>query len=180
MTWKLHQQKLKGRRILTNYGAFFEDGTIKADILKTMPDDLVNCDLGMSEIHKFMETRRTQRTDQIMITYVFSEFRKRRINAHWDSQNPEKVERRVLDETDVIIHCENLGCGELDCREQSCGIDTCGAFYYQPWHKRTGRAMEGFYLHGPRDFYPFFDSEAIVRDFVGDDQADIEWQPKTE
>lgn len=167
MTWKLHQQKLKGRKILTNYDTVFRDDEVRADILKLMPEDLVNCDIGASEVHLFMEKRRTQKTSQLMISYAISQFRKRKINFHWDSQDIGKVEMRLVDETDIIVHCENLGCGDIDCRNQSCGIDTCGIFRYQPWERRTGIQMgEPFYLNGPRDFYHLFDSEEIVMDFT--------------
>src|SRR5688500_12173285 len=92
MTWKLHQDKLlKGKKILTNYDTVFSDDIITADVIKTMPEELRDCSLGASEVHLFLEKRRTQRTDQIMITYAISQFRKRRVDFHWDSQDIGKV-----------------------------------------------------------------------------------------
>lgn len=169
MTWKLHQQKLKGRKVLTNYETVFSDDLIRSSVLKTMPADLVNCDVGASEVHTFMESRRSQRSDQMSIGYAISQFRKRRVNFHWDSQDVGKVDLRLArQETDIIIHCSNLGCGDIDCRDQSCGIKTCGIFYYEPYQNRTGRRIGDFYLNGPKDFYGLFDSEEIVMDLSGD------------
>lgn len=172
MTHHLHQRKLQGRRVLANYGAVFIDDLISADILKTMPVELNNCVFAASEVHLFLETRRTQRNDQIMITYAISQFRKRRIEFHWDSQNIEKVERRLIDETDYLVHCENLGCGEIDCLNQACGIETCGIFHYEVWDKHNARLCGDYYLNGPKDFYHLFDSEEVVMDFTTDGTED--------
>ncbi len=154
---------------MTNYEVSFQDDQISANMLKLMPEELFNCDIGMSEVHLFLESRRTQRSDQISITYTISQLRKRRVNAHWDSQDIGKVEKRLIDETDILVHCENLGCGDIDCRDRACGIETCGIFHYELWDRRNARYLGEFWLNGPKDFYHLFDSEAIVMDFVSDE-----------
>ena len=168
MVHHLHQRKLAGRKVLANFGAVFIDDLISADILKTMPEDLINCAIGTSEVHLFLESRRTQGSDQIKITYAISQFRKRRIEYHWDSQAIHKVEKRLIDETDILVHCENLGCGDIECRDRQCGIDTCGFFHYEVWDKHNARKLGEYYLYGPTDFYHLFDSEEVVMDFTTD------------
>lgn len=172
MTWKLHQEKLRGRKVLTNYETTFNDGRITANMLKTIPHEILGrAAIGTTEVHQFLESRRTQSSDQISITYTISLFRKLRVDYHWDSQAIHKVERRLVDETDVLVHCENLGCGEMDCVDRACGIETCGLFQYDTYDRRRERYLDTFWLNGPRDFYNLFDSEEIVMDFVHDEDG---------
>ncbi len=162
-----HQRKLMGRKVITNMETVvFQDDLIRANELKTMPEKLNRCVLGNTEVHTFMESRRTQKNDQISISYVVSQLRKLRVEYHWDSQAIEKVERRLVAETDIIVHCDNLGCRDIECRDQSCGIETCGIFHYAMYDKHTGRFLQEFYLNGPKDFYHLFDSEEIALDFT--------------
>lgn len=169
MMWKLNQDKLKGRRIATNFTNKIRDEEMTANRLKKMGPELNKMSIGASEVHLFLESRRTQKGDQIKITYVVLQFRKRRINFHWDSQAPEQVERRLVMQTDVIIHCENLGCGDMDCRNQSCGIETCGLFHYEVYDGHTNDYLGDFWLIGPRDFYHLYDSEEVLMDFTTDE-----------
>lgn len=169
--WMAHQRKLAGRKVITNMDSVsFQDDMIRANELKTMPaEKLFKAVLGNTEVHTFMESRRTQKSDQISISYVISQLRKLRVEYHWDSQADEKVERRLVQETDIIVHCDNLGCRDIDCRDQSCRIDTCGIFQYDFWDKHNARFLQTIYLNGPRDFYNLFDSEEITADFTGDE-----------
>lgn len=162
-----HQRKLAGRRVITNMDSVvFQDGIIRANQLKLMPDTLERCVLGTTEVHTFMEKRRTQKSDQISITNVISQLRKRRVEYHWDSQDIGKVEMRLVQETDIIVHCDNLGCRDIECINQSCGIKTCGIFHYEMWDRHTSKFIKEFYLNGPKDFYGLFDSEEITLDLT--------------
>lgn len=180
MTHNLHQKKLEGRRVLANYETVFLDDMVSADVMAMAADDpkiqkyLYGTVVALTEVHQFLESRRTQKTDQLRVTYGILQLRKLRAELHWDSQADHQVEKRLLDQTDYIIHCRNLGCGEMECREQSCGIDTCGIFYYKMFHRRTAQFCGDWWLNGPETFYHLFDSEAISMDFfTGDTQ-----QPK--
>lgn len=174
MAWALHQEKLKGKAVYTNFEASFQTDSVSANKLKEMPQDMFNCALGMSEVHLFLEARNTQNRDQIRITYAISQFRKLRITAHWDSQATHKVEKRLMEETDILIHCENLGCGDIDCVDRACGIPTCGIFHYEVWDKHNARFLTEFWLNGPKDFYHLFNSEQVVMDFVSDEEPENE------
>ncbi len=171
MTWHLHQRKLEGRRILTNYETVFGDDLVNADMMAASSDDQELIKLfreavvGLTEVHQFLESRRTQKTDQMRVTYSILQLRKLRSELHWDSQAVHQVEKRLIDQTDYIIHCENLGCGEITCINQACGIPTCGIFHYEMWHRRTGTFMQEYWLNGPKTFYSLFDSEEIAMDF---------------
>lgn len=171
MTWRLHQKKLQGRRVLANYETAFLDDTVNADIMARAGDDpeiqsfLGNSVIALTEVHQFLESRRTQKTDQLRVTYGILQLRKLRSELHWDSQADHQVEKRLMEQTDFLIHCENLGCGEMECREQSCGIDTCGIFHYEMYHRRRAVYLGEWWLNGPKDFYDLFDSEAISMDF---------------
>lgn len=175
MVWKLHQEKLRGRRVLTNFETVFNDDILTANMLRRTEDVkefLRGAAIGTTEVHQFLESRNTQSRDQISTTYTISLFRKLRCPYHWDSQAVHKVEKRLIDETDLLVHCENLGCAEMDCRDRSCGIETCGLFHYEVFDRRRARFLDDFYLNGPRDFYHLFDSEEIVMDFVRDEEND--------
>lgn len=171
MTCHLHQKKLEGRRVLANYETVFLDDRVNADLMARAGDDtevqafLYDSVIALTEVHQFLESRRTQKTDQLRVTYGLLQLRKLRAELHWDSQADHQVEKRLIDQTDYIIHCENLGCGEITCQDQSCGIPTCGIFHYEMYHRRTAVRYGEWWLNGPRDFYTLFDSEAVAMDF---------------
>lgn len=171
MIHHLHQKKLQGRKVLTNLETVvFQDDKMTADKLRDAGQELFHACIGLSEVHQFMESRRSMKGDQIQTSYGISQVRKLRCETHWDSQAVHKVDRRLIDETDVLIHCENLGCGDIECANQSCGIQTCGIFHYEVFHRRTARYGGEFWLNGPKDFYNLFNSEEFIQDFYTDEQ----------
>lgn len=175
MTWKLHQRKLEGRKVITNYETVFSDDLVSADMMAASSEDPEIQELfrgsvmGTTEVHQFMESRRTQKGDQLRVTYSILQLRKLRVEYHWDSQAVHQVEKRLVDQTDYLIHSENLGCGEMDCRDQACGIRACGIFHYDMFHRRTATWLGEFWLNGPKDFYHLFDSEHVSMDYFSKD-----------
>lgn len=172
MVWHLNQRKLAGRKIFTNFPTTFTDEIISANKLKMMPEDMRDCAIGATEVHQFLESRRSQKGEQIKITYTILMLRKLRAEFHWDSQAVHQVEKRLVEQTDVIIHCDNLGCREMECKNRSCGIPTCGIFHYEMYDGHTSQFMGEFWLNGEHDFYHHFDSEGLVKDFVSDETED--------
>jgi putative hemolysin len=171
MVAHLHQRKLEGKRILANFETAFNDDLVSADLLAASSDDkeiqdfLRHSVIGVTEIHQFLESRSTQRGKQIRTTHSILQLRKLRVDFHWDSQAEHQVDKRLKDQTDYLIVCENLGCAEMDCVEQSCGIPTCGIFHYEMFHRRTAEFIKEWWLNGPREFYHLFDSENISMDY---------------
>lgn len=170
LVWKLYQEKLKGRMVVSNLDSLtFGDVVVDSSYLSEMPPDFHDLVLGTTEVHQFLEARRSMRTKQLQIGYVLGlQLRKRRITWHWDSQSVEQVDSRIIRQTDYLIHCENLGCGDRTCTNQACDIETCGAYHYEVFDAHVGRYLSEFWLNGPRDFYNLYDTEEVTMD-VGDD-----------
>jgi len=168
MTWRLHQKRNKGSKVFTNYGLPWQQGEVSSAILEEMPDDLRDMAMGCDEIHVFLDSRSSGKGKQKRITYFILQTRKRSVELDYTTQSLHQVDRRLREHTDILISCQNLGCNKKDCpggEHKKCGIKTCGYYRYKMFDGHSGAYIGKFYLFGPRDFYPLYDTEKVIKDW---------------
>lgn len=108
MTWLLYKEFLKGKRVYTNYEVFFPHEIIDIQKMVTLNIDLQNAVIGIDELHMICDSRRSGKKQNILMTYFVLQSRHRSVNFYYSTQHDGQVDKRIRDNTDVNMICENL------------------------------------------------------------------------
>ena len=108
MTWLLYREYLLGKKIYTNYKVFFPHELIDVQKLVTLNIELQNAVIGIDELHMICDSRRSGKKQNILMTYFILQSRHRSVNFYYTTQFNTQIDKRIRENTDVNMVCENL------------------------------------------------------------------------
>lgn len=108
LTWLLYREYLLGKKIYTNYDVFFPHEIIDVQKMVTLNIELQNAVIGIDELHMICDSRRSGKKQNILMTYFILQSRHRSVNFYYTTQFDGQVDKRIRENTDVNMVCENL------------------------------------------------------------------------
>lgn len=108
LTWLLFREYLMGKKIYVNYAVFFPHEMIDVQKMVTLNIELQNAVIGIDELHMICDSRRSGKKQNILMTYFILQSRHRSVNFYYTTQFDGQVDKRIRDNTDVNMVCENL------------------------------------------------------------------------
>lgn len=99
------------KRILANmeelkFKDFFLDKNILLDFANKN-SMLSNCVLVIDEIHNLVDSRRSTAKGNLIFSYLVLQSRKRDVDIYYTTQDIGQVDKRLRQQTDLIISCES-------------------------------------------------------------------------
>lgn len=155
MSKRIFRRYLQGYRILTNYGVSYPHGTINADALVKMNEDLRDCAMGIDEIHVLIDSRNSMDKRNKMISYFILQTRKRNVVLFGTTQHESQIDVRLRRSVDYWVKCKRIRKG----RKKT------NWFAYKVIDGLTGKVVREFKLFGPR-WYHLFNTEETITDFA--------------
>lgn len=108
LTWLLFREYLLGKKIYTNYRVFFPHELIDVQKMVTLNIEMQNAVIGIDELHMICDSRRSGKKQNILMTYFILQSRHRSVNFYYTTQFGGQIDKRIRDNTDVNMVCENL------------------------------------------------------------------------
>jgi len=108
MTFLLLQEYLKGKKVYTNYKVNFPHEYIDIQKLVKLDISLKNAVIGIDEIHMIADSRRSGNKKNMLISYFILQSRHRNVNFYYTTQYQTQTDKRIRENTDINIVCENL------------------------------------------------------------------------
>jgi len=108
LTWLLFREYLMGKKIYVNYKVFFPHELINVQKMVTLNIELQNAVIGIDELHMICDSRRSGKKQNILMTYFILQSRHRSVNFYYTTQFDGQVDKRIRDNTDINMVCENL------------------------------------------------------------------------
>lgn len=107
MSKLLHNDySIKKRRIFSNYRLNFPHEIITPEDIESyakQEQELDNVSVGLDEIYLYIDSRMSSRKSNIMYSYFALQTSKRNVNLYYSAQNIHTVDKRIRDNTHVII-----------------------------------------------------------------------------
>ncbi|GAH06534.1 unnamed protein product, partial [marine sediment metagenome] len=94
--------------IYTNFEVFFPHEIIDIQKMVTLNIDLQNAVIGIDELHMICDSRRSGKKQNILMTYFVLQSRHRSVNFYYTTQHDGQVDKRIRENTDMNMICENL------------------------------------------------------------------------
>lgn len=108
----LRKKQLQARRIKTNYHTTITDEILpppKVGVGDSLNyGDIVNTVLGIDEIHAWFDSYCSLSDQNRILSYFFTQLRKRRNDLFWSSQHYMQVGKRLRDNTHYLVICRNV------------------------------------------------------------------------
>lgn len=108
LAWLLFREYLLGKKIYTNFTVFFPHEIIDVQKMVTLNIELQNAVIGIDELHMVCDSRRSGKKQNILMSYFILQSRHRSVNFYYTTQFDGQVDKRIRDNTDVNMVCENL------------------------------------------------------------------------
>ena len=119
MTAALIHGYKRNKTIYSNYGLKFppseENPSPVLPLRATTLTEFADADSGLQdaivavdEIHVWLDSRSSQTKRNKVASYMVTQSRKRDVDVFYTTQLLHQVEKRVRDNTDIIVKCENL------------------------------------------------------------------------
>ena len=108
LTWLLYKDYVLGKKIYTNFEVFFPHEIIDIQKMVTLNVDLQNAVIGIDELHMICDSRRSGKKQNILMTYFVLQSRHRSVNFYYTTQHDGQVDKRIRENTDMNMICENL------------------------------------------------------------------------
>ena len=108
LTWLLFREYLLGKMIYVNYKVFFPHKIIDVQKMVTLNIELQNAVIGIDELHMVCDSRRSGKKQNILMSYFILQSRHRSVNFYYTTQFDGQVDKRIRDNTDINMVCENL------------------------------------------------------------------------
>jgi len=108
MTWLLFREYLSGKKVYTNYEVFFPHKIIDVQKMVTLNIELQDAVIGIDELHMICDSRRSGKKQNILMTYFILQSRHRSVNFYYTTQFDGQVDKRIRENTDINMVCENL------------------------------------------------------------------------
>ena len=108
LTWLLFREYLMGKKVYVNYRVFFPHELIDVQKMVTLNIELQNAVIGIDELHMICDSRRSGKKQNILMTYFILQSRHRSVNFYYTTQFDGQVDKRIRENTDVNMVCENL------------------------------------------------------------------------
>lgn len=100
--WKLLHSK-----ILSNMWLNFPHEIIDATRLVELDESLKNSAIGIDEMHMIADCRRSGAKQNLLMSYFVLQSRHRSVNLYFTDQFEHQYDRRIRENTDVVIIMEN-------------------------------------------------------------------------
>lgn len=118
MTAALFRAHTFERTIFSNYGLHFPDEStanpsyipLTADMVSDFAKSdsgLIDAAIGIDEIHVWLDSRMHGSKRNRVASYMLTQTRKRSVDVFYTTQFLHQVEKRVRDNTDIIVECRN-------------------------------------------------------------------------
>jgi len=98
----------QGSNIYANYGLKFKHSPLMMSDISDFSFDFSNALLVIDEIHLFMDSRQSATKTNRIISYFITQSRKRNLVLVYTTQQSNQVDKRLRNNTDYFIKCENL------------------------------------------------------------------------
>ena len=108
MTLLLYAEYKNGRKIYTNYEVNFPHKILDVEKLVKLDIQLQNAVIGIDELHMICDSRRSGKKQNILLSYFVLQSRHRSIDLYYTTQFNGQVDKRIRENTDINIICENL------------------------------------------------------------------------
>jgi len=95
-------------KILSNMWFKFPHEIIDANKLVELDESLKNSAIGIDELHMIADSRRSGARQNLLLSYFVLQSRHRSVNFYFTDQFEHQVDKRVRENTDIKIICENL------------------------------------------------------------------------
>lgn len=98
-----------GKRILANMlELVFPSEVLDPDLIVHLSETLTGCTICIDEIHTVADSRKSGKEQNIQIANFFLQSRHRGVNVIYTDQYEGQVEKRIRDNTDIVIVARNL------------------------------------------------------------------------
>lgn len=95
-------------KVMANLKLSFKHKIINAKQLVELDKSLKNSAIGIDELHTICDSRRSGGLKNILMSYFVLQSRHRSVNFYYTSQFDGQVDKRIRENTDVNMVCENL------------------------------------------------------------------------
>lgn len=107
LTMLLHDDYKHGHEIFANYTLYFPYTNMKTNNMLRIPFrdvDRHNKSLGIQEADKVFDSRRSYRSENVLLSSLTGQAGKRNLNIYWDSQFASRVDKSLRDVTEFRIY----------------------------------------------------------------------------
>lgn len=150
MTALLKRYHDKGYKVITNYGVTFTQNRINKQMLLQQDDELTNGVVALDEIHILGDSYVNRGKKVQLLSYFFTQLRKREIDLIYTTQHFNTVQKRIRQNTDIVI--KSLG-----------RLGNTDYFKYTLLDNYTGQ-LKTFRLDA-KEIYKYYDTTEIIKDF---------------
>lgn len=116
MTYLLRQDHIRNGRVVANYHLYFpEDGKhdpiyLPFKKIAKLPPQLRDASVGLDELQIGTDSRRSLSDDNIMLTKLVTQMRKRNLDVYYTTQRYNMIDKRIKNQTDYLILMERYPC----------------------------------------------------------------------
>lgn len=164
MTQLCHKEKIKGRKVVSNYGYKYNDSNfVASDLINNIDifDDVV---LACDEMHVFMDSREHASKKNKLISVLITQTRKLDVDLLFTTQRLHQVDRRLRDLTDIIIECKSRTV-DYDINGEAIKI-----FIYKFHFLDDGKVVK--VISDMRETFGLYDTKEVIRDFTAHEIED--------
>jgi len=110
----LVNSKMMGWKVFDNYGVKFADATHDniLEYVSNFPERLQKCVLLIDEQHAVAPGKRAMSSLSLMFALFLEQIRKRNVHLFYTAQNPSRILREILWQTDVGVRCKSSAKGQ--------------------------------------------------------------------
>lgn len=109
MSWLLALEHFNyGNAVLSNYLLNFPSKIINVQEVVELRPNLKNAAIGIDEIQTIADSRRHGKKQNILLGHFILQSRHRSVNLYFTSQFENQYDKRIRQNTDIKIICENL------------------------------------------------------------------------
>lgn len=108
MTLLLYIEYLKGKKIYTNYKVFFPHEILDVQKMVELDVSLQDAVIGIDEMQTVCDSRKHSRKQNILMSHFLIQTRHRSINLYYTTTYLGQVDKRIRENTDIVIISENL------------------------------------------------------------------------
>lgn len=160
----LYFEYLSGKKIYTNFPVTFPHEILDINKLIDLDENLENCAIGITEMQVIADSRRHGKKQNLLMSYFVLQSRHRSVNLYYDTQFDHQVDKRIRDNVDVDIVCENL---YID----SDGDGKNDLFRIITFNRRFNKHKENIVYAKP--FWDMYDGKVIIDPFTMNELKNI-------